>query len=123
MGTDRQITRSLEKVIKKDQALTSIKYGEFGDDVISSAETVAVILTQSWCPQWHGMKGFVSDFTEADIWLLEYDLTDYFETFRRFKEQVLGNDQIPYVRYYADGVFIAESNAVSEQVFRTYLGK
>jgi len=82
---------------------------------------VAVILTQSWCPQWHAMKSSVANFSGADIWLLEYDLTDYFDTFRRFKEQELGNDQIPYVRYYADGVLVAESNAVSEQTFRTHL--
>ena len=111
------------KVIEKTQAEAAINSGEFKDDVISSADRVAVILTQSWCPQWLAMKSFVTDFTGADIWLLEYDLTDYFDTFRQFKEQKLGNDQIPYVRYYSEGVLVAESNAVSEQMFRTHLEK
>lgn len=111
------------KTIDKSQAVAAVRDGEFGDDITSSAEKVAVILTQSWCPQWHAMKSFVTNFTGADIWFLEYDLTDYFDSFRQFKEQKLGNDQIPYVRYYSAGVLVAESNAVSEQVFRTYLEK
>lgn len=107
--------------ISKDQALEAVRQGGFGNEIINSSDRVAVILTQSWCPQWHAMKSFVANFNGADIWLLEYDLTDYFDSFRRFKEQVLGNDQIPYVRYYADGVLKAESNAVSEQMFRAHL--
>ncbi len=111
------------KIIDKSQAFAAVREGEFGDEIIKSSGRVAVILTQSWCPQWHAMKRFIADFTEADIWLLEYDLTDYFDIFRQFKEQEFHNDQIPYVRYYADGVLVAESNAVSEQMFRTYLWK
>lgn len=107
--------------ISKDQALEAVRQGEFGNEIINSSGRVAVILTQSWCPQWHAMKSFVLDFSGAAIWLLEYDLTDYFDMFRQFKERVLGNDLIPYIRYYADGVLIAESNAVSEQTFRTHL--
>lgn len=111
------------KSIDKDQALTAIRDGEFGDDVIRSAEVVAVILTQGWCPQWHAMKQFVTGFPGAEIYVLEYDRTDYFDSFREFKEKVLGNDQIPYVRYYSGGKLVAESNAVSEQDFRRNLEK
>ncbi len=106
------------KCISKEQALTAIQNGDFADDIIRSAERVAVILTQSWCPQWHAMKKFVADYSGAEIFCLEYDLTDFFDTFREFKETKLGNDQIPYIRYYRGGTLVAESNAVSEAAFR-----
>lgn len=111
------------KIIEKEQALTAIRNGDFGDDIICSAENVAVILTQNWCPQWRVMKQFAADFTGAEVYFLEYDKTDFFDAFRAFKEQVLGNDLIPYVRYYFKGVLIAESNAVPEAIFRRNLGK
>jgi hypothetical protein len=65
------------KLINKDQAMAAIRDGEFGDDIIRSADGVAVILTQSWCPQWQSMKKFVADFTGAEVFCLEYDLTDF----------------------------------------------
>jgi len=71
--------------INKDQALAAIRNGEFGEDIIRSAEKVAVILTQSWCPQWHAMQQFVGDIPTADVWLLEYDRVDYCDAFREFK--------------------------------------
>ena len=108
-------------LITKEQATTAIAHGEFGDDILHSAERVAIILTQSWCPQWHAMKQFVSGFPAAKVFVLEYDQTDYFDRFREFKERVLGNDKIPYVRYYARGILVAESNAVSEETFRQNL--
>lgn len=111
------------KQIKKDQALAAIHSGEFGADIIRSAEKVAVILTQSWCPQWHAMQQFVADVTTLDVWLLEYDRVDYFDAFRVFKETRLGNDQIPYIRYYSDGVLVAQSNAVTRELFQLYLEK
>lgn len=109
--------------ITKDQALTAINNGEFGDELLLAAEKVAIILTQSWCPQWHAMKQFVTGFPGARIFVLEYDRTDYFDQFREFKERTLGNDQIPYVRYYDHGILVAESNAVTEEVFRQNLEK
>ena len=111
------------KLIEKEQALLAIRFGEFGDDIIRSAESVAVILTQSWCPQWHAMKRFVYDFTVVQVFSLEYDRTDYFDAFRRFKEEVFNNDQIPYIRYYRNGILTGESNAVSETEFGKYLEK
>lgn len=110
------------KTLDKEQALAAIRDGEFGEDVIHSAERVAVILTQGWCPQWHAMKQFVTGFHGAEVYFLEYDRTDFFDAFREFKETVLGNDQIPYVRYYRNGTLINVSNAVSEDAFRENLG-
>jgi len=111
------------KQIEKEQALYAINQGEFGDDIIRSAERVAVILTQSWCPQWHSMQHFIADFPEAEVYVLEYDRTDYFDQFREFKERVLGNDQIPYIRYYHRGILMAQSNAVHQEQFRQNLNE
>lgn len=110
------------KFIDKDQALIAMRDGEFGDEVIRSADKVAIILTQSRCPQWHAMKQFVADITAAEVYFWEYDRTDYFDAFREFKERVLGNDQIPYVRYYSGGALVAESNAVPEELFHRCQG-
>lgn len=110
------------KTINKDQALEAIKNGEFRTEIIGSADRVAVILTQSWCPQWHSMKKFLSDFTGAEVYYLEYDKTDYFNSFRTFKENTFRNDKIPYIRYYCDGKLVTETNAVSLDDFRRILG-
>jgi hypothetical protein len=111
------------KLITRDQAMHAITHGEFGYDLIRSADKVVIILTQSWCLQWHAMRRFVSEFSAAMVYCLEYDRTDFVDEFRVFKERVLGNDQIPYVRYYSVGVLVAESNAVSEEAFALNLGK
>lgn len=110
------------KSISKDQALTCVMQKEFGDDIIHSAENVVVILTQSWCPQWLAMRLFVSGFSDSNVYFLEYDRTDYVDIFREFKEKAFGNDQIPYIRYYRNGILTKVSNAVSEDVFRKNLG-
>lgn len=108
--------------ITRDQAMHAITQGEFGDDLIATPGRVAIILTQSWCPQWKAMQRFAAGYSAATIYCLEYDRTDYFDQFREFKERVLGNDRIPYVRYYSGGRLVAESNAVSEEAFALNLG-
>ena len=106
------------KPIVRDQALACITNREFGIDILGSDTNVAVVLTQSWCPQWQAMKSFLANFEGVGIYFLEYDLTDYCDRFRRFKETVFGNDQIPYIRYYRDGRLTGVTNAVSEDGFR-----
>ena len=110
------------KEISKDQALACITHKEFGDDIIRSAENVAVILTQSWCPQWSIMKMFLAGFSGSNIYYLEYDQTDFFDIFCAFKENVFANDQIPYIRYYQNGILTNTSNAVTEDAFFKNLG-
>jgi hypothetical protein len=109
------------KLITAEQVRNAISQGEFGAGITHAADRVAVILTQGWCPQWHAMKRFVADFSGAQVFYLEYDGTDYFEEFKTFKEQVLGNDQIPYLRYYCRGALVAQSNAMPESTFRAHL--
>ncbi len=103
--------------ISKDQALFCINHQEFGNEIISSAKMVAVILTQSWCPQWLSMKGFIDALEGCEIFFLEYDLVDFFDRFRMFKENIFGNDEVPYIRYYRNGKVTTTSNAVSKSEF------
>lgn len=110
------------KLIAKAQALDCVVHREFSQDILLSAEKVAVILTQSWCPQWLAMKGFLGNMAGCEVYYLEYDREDYLEIFREFKEKVFGNDQIPYIRYYRNGALTRVSNAVSKEVFKENLG-
>jgi len=89
--------------------------GEF--DLGEFEGKAAVILTQSWCPQWKAMKNYLPDaekaLPELKILYIEYDLTPFFDIFLDFKENTLNNREIPYVRYYVNGKFSSSSNFVS----------
>ena len=102
------------------QCRSAMAEGEFGPEVIAAARTTVVILTQSWCPQWHLLAGMLRDLpTRPDlaVFQLEYDLEDYFEDFRDFKEKKLGNDLIPYMRYYRGGSLMKTSNYLDRASF------
>jgi hypothetical protein len=109
----------LINTISDDQAMETINTGEFGEEIIASKPSVAVILTQSWCPQWQSMKSEIEEIDDPniDIWLFIYDRSSVFDEFLVFKENVLQNDEVPYVRFYKDGVFVRDSNAVSQSTF------
>jgi hypothetical protein len=83
--------------------------------------TGALILTQSWCPQWKAMKSYLPEVEKAgdDVTILyvEYDIETFFTEFMEFKENTYQNREIPYVRYFREGVFSGESNYVSLQGF------
>jgi hypothetical protein len=83
--------------------------------------TGAVILTQSWCPQWKAMKSYLPELEKAGedltILYIEYDIEPFFDKFMEFKENTYQNREIPYVRYFRKGVFSGESNYVSPQGF------
>jgi hypothetical protein len=95
--------------------------GEFSSEIIESSPLVAVILTQSWCPQWLFMKNNLKKLAKMNeegeqvprVFFAEYDRSSLFDRFRTFKEEIFGNDFVPYVRYYRDGCFIGSSNYVS----------
>ncbi len=101
--------------------------GEFSAEVRNSAPRTAIILTQSWCPQWRFMKMYLQDVeakanpeaeqARANILWMEYDREDWYKDFLAFKEDVLGNREVPYVRFYRDGVLSGESNFISAQGF------
>lgn len=99
--------------------------GEFGADVAGAAGSVAVVLTQSWCPQWAWMRSYLEGIPESPdrkIFYLEYDREPLYEDFLAFKEDVLGNREIPYVRYYRDGRFSGDGNFVARDGFLKRLG-
>jgi hypothetical protein len=116
------------KQLSEDQAKHAMETRELPGDVVEDAENVAVVLTQGWCPQWTAMKGWLSDYErngkpsgrEIVVYEFVYDQSAVFEDFRRFKESVWNNYQIPYVRYYKNGVLAGESNYVSARRFLSH---
>jgi hypothetical protein len=113
-----------KKELTEVQANFAIENGEFGLDVINSIENVVIILTQDWCPQWKNMESWVFnlDINEnIDIYYLEYNKVDYYKPFMKYKEKILGNYHIPYIRYYKNGVLKNESNFVYKEQFISLL--
>ncbi len=114
------------KNLSDEEAARAIQAGEFPETVIRSSKRVAIVLTQGWCPQWLFMRRWIKDGNEANtevtVYTYTYDESPLFENFLAFKEDVLGNDQIPYLRYYRDGVCVASSNYVTQARFFELLG-
>ena len=112
--------------LSREQAASAMRLGEFDQSVRAASRLVAVVLTQDWCGQWAAMDGYLAEMgtrspeLELAVFQLEYNRVDYFQEFLRFKEQVLGNAVIPYVRYYRDGLLIGQSNYVSERQFLAF---
>jgi hypothetical protein len=112
------------KKLSKEQCLALIKEGDFGLGIAGAAPSVAVVLTQSWCPQWSWMRSYISELPPdegREVFWVEYDLEDFFESLMEFKERVFGNDQVPYVRYYRGGKPVAESNYIDKGGFLRFL--
>ena len=94
--------------------------GEFSPEVTASSSRVAIVLTQSWCPQWVMMRLWLHQAekdAEASVFIMEYDKEAVFEDFMAFKEDVLGNRSVPYVRYYRDGKFTGDGNFTGRDGF------
>ncbi|MFP4430933.1 MAG: hypothetical protein ACOCW6_03940 [Spirochaetota bacterium] len=108
-----------------EEARNFMVKGELAPELRGAAENVALVLTQAWCPQWVSMQVWLGNFerkgkpenTEIVVYEYLYDRSPSFREFLRFKEERLGNDLIPYVRYYKNGALIGESNYVPSRVF------
>lgn len=103
--------------VSKDQAMHAISNGEFGSDILDK-ENVIVIMTQDWCSQWIDMKSWIYGLEtdmDIDIYELVYNKTDYGKSFMEFKERVLGNSLIPYLRIYKNGRLAGETNYTGRQ--------
>jgi len=115
--------------LSREQAQAAMRQGEFDPGVRGASPWVAVVLTQDWCGQWAAMDGYLEEMVarrpelELVVFQLEYNRVDYFQEFLRFKEDVLGNPLIPYVRYYRDGRLVGRSNYVSELQFLSFFQK
>lgn len=118
---------SMISKLTEAECRTAMGGGEFARELVSSAPAVALVLTQSWCPQWRFMQAYLKDAAEqaegsASIFYLEYDREPFYRDFMAFKEDVFGNYEIPYIRYYRGGKLHAESNFISKQGFLSRLG-
>jgi hypothetical protein len=112
------------KKLTTENCLALLKQGELDSSITGAAESVAVVLTQSWCPQWGWMRAYLSSLPPdegREVFWVEYDLEDFFEPFMKFKETVFGNHQVPYVRYYHRGKLAAESNFIDRGGFLRHL--
>jgi hypothetical protein len=107
------------KKITDAQASECMEKGDFGLEIRKSNLYVVIILTHSWCPQWSGVQKMIEQLNDKtiDVWLFVYDRSPIFDTFMHYKESVLGNEDIPYLRYYTNGNLIHESNAVEKEAF------
>jgi hypothetical protein len=111
--------------LTEDQAGKIMAEAEIPPEMRGISGKVAVILTQSWCPQWRAMDAYLGRMQEAQnpetaeltVFYLCYDLLPFKEEFTRFKETRFANDQIPFVLYYAAGELKNTSNYVSESGF------
>ena len=106
--------------LTETQIRSAIAAGEFGDDVIRSAKNVAVVMSQSWCPQWHAVSKWIDELppdAAVSVFTVVYDEEPFGDEFMRFKETVFGNGLIPYIRYYIGGKLVKESNYTSKDFF------
>jgi hypothetical protein len=60
---------------------------------------------------------------EHRVFYLEYDREPFYEEFLTFKEDTLGNREIPYVRYYRDGALTDQTNYIAKDGFLRRLGR
>ncbi len=141
----------MKRKLTEAECRQAIKDGDFAPEVRGAAPLTAIVLTQSWCPQWRYLAGYLdkmdaelnaggaagaesSGGTAASgagaeagakpkvaILTLEYDRERFYEDFLSFKERVLGNHEVPYVRYYRNGALVGESNFISAQGFKSKL--
>jgi len=116
------------KKLSEEDCLKALEAGDFDSALV--AGTAAIILTQSWCPQWVALKKNLSsiedDLKDINIFYVEYDIEEWEKldknVFMDFKENTFKNREIPYIRYYIDGKFSRDSNYISADGFKSRLG-
>ena len=116
------------RTLTEEECRAAMEKGEF-DAGLVSGERAAIILTQSWCPQWKAMKSYLQKAEAAlgdvRIYYIEYDIASWQslenEAFMTFKENTFNNREIPYVRYYRGGVYSRDSNYISLDGFKSRL--
>ena len=114
--------------LSEDECRFAVENGDF-DPALVSGPAAVVILTQSWCPQWAAMKAYLpeveNELGELKIFYVEYDIETWEslenEAFMAFKENTLNNRNIPYVRYYLNGVYSRDGNFISKDGFKSRL--
>jgi hypothetical protein len=107
------------------QAEKILAAGDIPPEMSGISPRAAVVLTQSWCPQWKAMEAYLNgmkdrqdpDTADLTVFYLCYDLLSFHEDFMRFKETRFANEHIPFVLYYGAGQLKNTSNYVSESGF------
>jgi glutaredoxin len=107
--------------LTKTDCFFAIEQGEFAEEICAKTQKTAIILTQSWCPQWVAMRRYLDEAlkkaseasVDFSIFFVEYDKESWGDEFMMFKEDTFKNREIPYVRFYQDGRFIEDSNFIS----------
>jgi hypothetical protein len=121
----KRVAMLRRKTLSDDQAKAWMRDGELDEAVRADGDNVAVVLTQGWCPQWVSMNVWLNfmekrerpEDTDITVYQFLYDKVGFFDDFRRFKEQSLGNAEIPFVLYYQDGELIGTTNYVTSRDF------
>jgi len=100
--------------LSQDACEQTIAESEVPASIRGSSERVAVVLTQSWCPDWSVMRRYLNSLDEpgVTVYYVEYDRRPFYREMMAFKETVFGSYEIPYVRYYRGGELVSESNLV-----------
>jgi hypothetical protein len=122
------------RTLTEEECRNAMEKGDF-DPSLTGGPAAAIILTQSWCPQWHGVRNFLPEAEKrgaafypggVSILTVEYDIAPWErlsgEDFMSFKESRYRNREIPYIRYYRQGGFYRDSNFISLQGFLERLG-
>jgi len=112
------------KELNEEEALKAIELGDFSAEVVNSAAHVIIILTQSWCPDWRAQRREIASLPgthDLQVYFLEYDRKKFGHQFMTFKETVLRNGLIPYLRFYRNGEFCMDSNYSSTRVISQWL--
>jgi hypothetical protein len=115
-----------QKIELSDEQISHVVLnGEFSGEVLGSKKNVAVVMSQSWCPQWTMLNRWIDslpDYPDLDIYIVVYDRKNYFREFMHFKETVFGNYEVPYIRYYIEGKLVKASNYTSKGFFCEVFG-
>jgi hypothetical protein len=119
--------------LTEDECRYAVDNGDFAGSLVKGKAAV-IILTQSWCPQWTAVHSYLKEAekkaaektgTGINIYTVEYDIAEWqqlgHEDFMTFKEDTFKNREIPYMRYYRDGVFSGDSNYLSLDGFLSKL--
>ncbi len=108
----------------EDAIVKTIDQGEIPEHLRRSADQVAVVWTQDWCPQWTDMKRYLPELQEdVRVFVLEYNRHPDFEKILEFKEEVWENREIPYIRYYRGGELKARYNWLPKNTFSALMKK
>jgi hypothetical protein len=106
-----------------EDLVEAVSQGDFSDKILKSHDRVAVVLTQSWCPQWMMMRHWLNRMEEdLQIYYGEYEKMESYHSFMYFKENSFGNNLVPYIRFYEKGKLIGESNYCNRESFLEKIG-